>query len=76
MTERTTYTVIALSTEDGDFLVAGVLAGDHHCVDAEPSSLADAGTTFYRFYRFATSVEASDPDEAEELAEKEFREAA
>jgi hypothetical protein len=71
LSELRTYTVFALSTEDSVFLVAGVLEGEHRCADAEPSSWAD---DFTPYYRFATSVQASDCDEAEKLAEEEFRE--
>lgn len=60
------YTVIALVEEaSDDFIVAGVIAGEHKTVEADPERSP--------FYRFATTVEASSPDQAEALAEAEHR---
>lgn len=60
-----TYTVVGLTDEAGDLLVAGVLPGRHDCVDAESQS--------GEFYRYATTVEADDPDEAELKAYVQYR---
>lgn len=56
------YTVVGLIDPDSDeLLVAGVIPGEHDCVDSGP--LGD------RFFRYAISVQASNPQEAERLAQ-------
>ncbi|MFF4777452.1 hypothetical protein ACFY05_31815 [Microtetraspora fusca] len=61
----TIYTVFALVDPDADeFLVAGVIEGDHNCVDSE----SDSGD----FQRYATTVEADSPDGAEAAAYEQY----
>jgi hypothetical protein len=58
------YTVIGLWLRQQP-VVAGVIEGEHNCVDS-------SGGDPYSDGRWATSVEAKDPDEAEELAVEEM----
>lgn len=58
------YTVLGVWIDDQP-VVAAVIAGEHDCVDA-------TGVTLYQ--RWATSVDAPDPDTAEEIAIVELRE--
>jgi len=55
------YTVIALRDPDaGTLLIAGVIEGDHPCLDTTMSSGG--------LERYATSVEAASPEAAEAVA--------
>ena len=58
-----TYTVFGLWVGD-EPLVAGVVEGEHNAVDTEGESGG--------FSRWATSVQAEDPDSAEALAVAEM----
>lgn len=63
MTEtKQTYTVIGVYV-DNQPVVAGVIEGDHKCVDA---SFADQAA--WPFERWADPIEANDPVEAERTA--------
>lgn len=57
------YTVIGLIDNDsGEFMVAGVLAGEHNTADSDPSS-----GEYGQYTRYADHVEADDADSAAEL---------
>lgn len=60
------YTVLAVWTPEDDFVIAGVLEGDHTCVDGAYFRPLEGG-----YQRYATCVEAESPQEAERLAFKE-----
>ena len=51
----TTYSVIGLYIDD-EPVIAGVIEGEHPCVDSDPGG---------EFQRWATTVEAGTPEEAE-----------
>jgi hypothetical protein len=58
------YTVIGLWQGD-EMIVAGVIEGEHEAVDSDPGD--------YRYNgRFATTVEAEDPEAAEHQAKVEM----
>jgi hypothetical protein len=61
-----TFTVIGLRDEDGDLTVAGVIRGEHNCVDTRWGA---AGAS-----RWASSFEAESAEDAERLARKECAE--
>jgi hypothetical protein len=63
MSDMKTYTVAGLYIDD-DPVVSIVLLGEHNAVDA---------TGGEDYPRWATSVEAQDPDDAEDLAVTEMR---
>jgi hypothetical protein len=59
-----TWTVLGLIAPGSDeLLVAGVVQGEHQCADSHPQTGG--------YGRYATSVTAGDPDEAERLAAAE-----
>lgn len=57
------YTVVGLWVE-GELVVAGVIEGMHNAVDAGPEAGSD-------YQRYAESFWASDPTEAERLAQRQ-----
>ncbi|MEU4703290.1 hypothetical protein [Nonomuraea dietziae] len=70
MTTTRTWTVIGLLDLDespSPLYVAAVLEGVHDCRDSDSNSGCHG-----QFQRYATSVEAADPDEAAALAEEQI----